>query len=248
MRWINQRWAIFSVTLVVLLCLVAWGALQYLRLHQAFPLKKVTITGAYQQIGEARLQQGLMPFLDKGLLNVSTDKIRHWVQNHYPSISDVDVSYTGFNSVRIHLQQHIPIAKLPDGELLSISGQYYKPVLPVDTSHIPLLKTDKIDVQKWMQQYHHWQAALLPLQLHITQIQHDVNGWRIELNQHISLMLGRDDIIRRFKTFIKIYPYLTAQAPKHKQLAYIDLRYRHGFAVQWQSVKNDRHAVKTKSN
>ena len=247
MRWANQRWTIISVALVVVLCVAAWGGLQYLRLHQAFPLKKVIITGAaYKQIGEARLQQGLMPFLDQGLLNVSNDKIRQWIQTNYPSISDVEVSYTGFHSVRIHLQQYIPIAKLPDGELLSVTGKYYKPVLPIDTSHIPLLKTDKIDVQKWMKQYHQWQAALLPLQLHITQMQHDVNGWLIQLDQQVSVMLGREDIDQRFKTFVQVYSGLIAKAPKNKQLAYIDLRYRHGFAVRWQSIKNNHSTTKTK--
>jgi len=246
MRWINPRWAIFSIIMVALLCVGAWGALQYLRLYQAFLLKKVTITGAYQQIGKARLQQGLMPFLDKGLLNVSSKKIRHWIQSNYPSIAAVDVSYTGFHNVRIHLRQYIPLAKLPDGELLSMTDKYYKPILPVDTHHIPLLKTDKIDVQKCISRYRQWQMALLPLRLHITQMQHDANGWRIVLNQQINLILGRDDIAQHFNTFIRVYPYLIDKAPKSKQLAYIDLRYHYGFAVRWQNIKNNSHTAKTK--
>jgi len=246
MRWINPRWAIPPILLVALLCVGAWGALQYLRLHQAFLLKKVTITGAYQQIGKARLQQGLMPFLDKGLFNVSSNKIRHWIQSNYPSIAEVDVSYTGFHNVRIHLRQYIPLAKLPDGELLSRTVKYYKPILSVDTHNIPLFKTDKIDVQKCMRQYRQWQMALLPLKLHITQMQHDVNGWHIALNQQISLMLGRDDIAQHFNTFIRVYPYLIDKAPKSKQLAYIDLRYHHGFAVRWQKVKNNYQTAQTR--
>ena len=246
MRWINQRWTVISIISVVLLCAIAWGGLQYLRLHQVLTLKKVTITGAvYEQIGKVRLQQGLMPFLDKGLLNVSSQDIRHWIQTNYPSVGTVGIRYTGFHSVQIHLQQYIPVAKLPDGELLSMSGQYYKPVLPVNTDHIPLLKTDKLKVKQWLQQYDQWQQALLPLKLHITQMQHDVNGWRISLNQQISVMLGRDTIAQRFSTFTTVYPYLVAQAPKHKQLTYIDLRYDHGFAVKWQSVKNSQQVTKT---
>mgnify|MGYP002626061203 CR=1 FL=1 len=63
-------------------------------------------------------------------------------------------------------------------------------------------------------------------------------AWRLTLNNNIELLLGREEPMKRLTRFITLYHNIETQ--KDRRAEKVDLRYPHGFAVQWTHKNNTK--------
>ena len=85
---------------------------------------------------------------------------------------------------------------------------------------------------KVLETYFSLQALLESQALKIKELVLDQrHAWHIKLTNGIKLSLGQEEITARLARFVKAYPKVFS--PAQYQVQYVDLRYKHGMAVQW---------------
>ena len=89
------------------------------------------------------------------------------------------------------------------------------------------------------------QTGALPEGLRVAEVDLNRRGeWRVVFDNGLALMLGRDDdgLARRLRHFVRTYPLLAARQGRTPRR--IDMRYEHGFAVQWRAADDGKQAAR----
>jgi cell division protein FtsQ len=97
---------------------------------------------------------------------------------------------------------------------------------------LPVLRADYGSSAEMMQHYQLLAELLLPTGLRLIEMQRDHMGaWRVETNQGIELVLGREQIGEKIKRLALVWASGLNQ--QVKEIKTIDLRYPNGLAVAW---------------
>lgn len=83
-----------------------------------------------------------------------------------------------------------------------------------------------------IEKYHLFSQILAPLQQSIAKINlSSRHAWRIQLEAGTILELGRVEMEERLRRYVSVYNHSIAHLNQGMPLAYVDLRYPNGFAV-----------------
>jgi cell division protein FtsQ len=228
-----RRFMYISVIIVIIL-LCIWA---YLSLTQPdrFPIKTVTIDGDYSHLDQQLFQQKIAPLTTSGFFAINVDAIKLQILT-FPWIYKAEVRKIFPDTIKITLIQQQPIAQWNTNALLNADGQLFQPMVSTFPHDLPLLTGPDDQSSVVLATYERMNQMLQPLKLSIVAINlSSRHAWRIELNNHTKVILGRFFIWQRFQTFLALYPKVFASAQQHA--ASIDMRYPNGFAVHWQKLK-----------
>ena len=86
-----------------------------------------------------------------------------------------------------------------------------------------------------MQRYFAMRDRLLEMGMRITALRLDARGaWELDLDNGVTVRLGRQQLDERFNTFVATAARIVAQ--RATDIAYVDMRYANGFAIGWRSA------------
>ena len=220
--------------LLSLVCLALIGFIGYIRHSGYFQLRFVHVRGHLTQVDRGAVGSVINESLRGDFFTIHLTQLQKAMAN-VPWVKRVVIRREWPNALSLTIEGDRAVARWGRSAFLVRSGQVLLgragdgvglPVLSGPVGSSPLVYQ--------MYQYVFHQLSLLHLQVvRLTLNSH--GDWRLETQNGMILKLGREHVHERLQRFIKLYPRLSMD--RRDVMAQVDLRYRNGVAVRWESYE-----------
>ena len=195
------------------------------------PIERVAVSGDLRHVSRAQLQALVNESLEGGFLSADLDYVRQPLEQ-LPWIFRVVVKRRWPNSLEIHVTEQLPIARWGDDGYVNHEGKIFRPRVIENTTELPLLVGPPSSQLQLMQYYMFMQEQLAAVKLQLSELSmNERGGLRARLSNGSELVLGRGDTEEKLQRFLGVYH--AELAARGKQVRRVDLRYKHGLAVAW---------------
>jgi len=233
-----------------------FGAGYYLlHLPSAFPIRSVQLSAVPQHVNAGQVLRVLRDSVRGNLLTIDLNHVKNNLEQ-LPWVRMVNLRREFPDRLRVLLEEHQVLAYWNDSDLVNLYGEVFTPgdearaaeavvdytsIFPGDVGQVrPKFIGPAGASAEVTEQYMQFSKQLAELNLQVKQLALSPrHAWQMHLSNGMVLELGREDMQQRLARFVAVYPYsLAAQTivDKSRQTtgagAYIDLRYRNGFAVR----------------
>lgn len=199
-----------------------------------FPIRQVIVQGVYWHVPSEDIEKIIAPYTTKGYFFANLFSLQRKLQEQLPWIQTASVSRQWPDKIVVNLNQKVAVAVLNNLALVTSSSDVFFPSLNSFPPDLPLFIGSKEKVSDMLKEYQLFTSAANSVNLSVIQVDLSSDGnWSVKLNNKIVVMLGDDDILAKFKRFIKVYEQVFV--PQHREPSYVDMRYSHGMAVNWKN-------------
>jgi cell division protein FtsQ len=227
----GMRAALAAAATLAALALGALG-LDYLLRPDTFPVRSVSFEGDFRHVSRDLLAEAVAEAASGNFYALDLEVVRRAAES-VPWVHRAAVRRRWPDGLQIAIREQQLAARWrdsawvnADGELAELSGQ--------DTpAGLPRLEGPDGSQGEVLAHYRRLSEILAPLGLEIARLELTPrHSWRITLANGLSLIAGRDEPQERLARLARHYPALAAQAGRIRQ---VDLRYTHGFAIEWRA-------------
>ncbi|MDO1509765.1 MULTISPECIES: cell division protein FtsQ/DivIB [unclassified Neisseria] len=223
------RWLMLLVVLILLGAFSVW-----VYNSPYFPVKQVKIEGDVKRTGNKQLQTVAQKYIRGNILKADLNGAQRAFEQ-LPWVAKVSVRRRLPDTVEIDLVERIPVARWKESGLVDSNGNLFKAA--TDES-FPLFEGQPGAAKVMVKHYNEFSAILKPLELEIAKLEYTPrSAWSVELNNGISVRLGREHEIKRLQRFAEIWPDILSS--QQSNLMYVDMRYKDGFAVRYRKQQEE---------
>ncbi|HTV77940.1 MAG TPA: cell division protein FtsQ/DivIB [Steroidobacteraceae bacterium] len=221
------RCAAAAGILVAVLLVISWALDQ--------PITTVSVAGRFERVAPLDVERAVKESVaGKGLVNVDLAKVRAAVHT-LPWVDTVSVQRNWPRGLAVTIGEQVAVARWGDNGLLNTRGELFAH----DATHIPreLPRLSGPDGTQAgvVQRYFGMRDRLQEMGMRITALRLDARGaWELDLDNGVTVRLGRQQLDERFNTFMATAARIVAQ--RAADIAYVDMRYANGFAIGWRSA------------
>ncbi len=196
------------------------------------PIRSVAITGRFQRVSPLDVERAVNASVHgAGLVRVSLAAVSAAVER-LPWVDTASVERSWPHGLTVRVVEQVPAARWADGGLVNTRGELFAG----DARHIPLelprLSGPDGSEPAVAQRYLAMQGRLAELGMRVTALRLDPRGsWEFDLDNGVTVKLGRREVDERFETFMTVAAKIVAQ--RASDIAYVDMRYTNGFAIGW---------------
>lgn len=228
------NWKRFSRVSILLLSLtvLAWFIVFLLK-PDTLPIKQIRAQGTFKHVDETMLHTVVKDSIQGGYFNINVDVIKNDVEK-MPWIDHVSVSRVWPDTVLIHITEQKAFARWQEGGVVNFRGELFQPNKLTINMSLPVLDGPRGTERNLTEYYLLAQEIIAPLDVDIKTVRMDARrAIRIELNNGIEIVLGREDLEDRLQRFSRIY--MKVLSPRADEIKSVDMRYSNGLAVDWRS-------------
>jgi cell division protein FtsQ len=221
------RWSATLGGLAAALLLIIWALNQ--------PITSVSVAGRFERVAPLDVERAVKEsVLGKGLVSVDLGRVRAAVRM-LPWVDTVSVQRNWPRGLTVTIGEQVAAARWGDNGLLNTRGDLFAH----DATHIPLelprLSGPDGTQVSVVQRFIAMRDRLQELGMRITALRLDARGaWELDLDNGVTVRLGRQQLDERFNTFVATAARIVAQ--RATDIAYVDMRYANGFAIGWRSA------------
>lgn len=222
---------------------LGYAGYRYLDAPGRLPLRVISITGEFTYLDQAQIRKRMAGAIDGGFLGVDMEKLRAAVLA-LPWAAEVSVRRVWPDTLRLHVVEQVPLGYWNQSAMVNLQGQIFRPARLPQFEGLPRLRGEDERASEVVAFYLQLQTGALPEGLRVAEVDLDRRGeWRVVFDDGLALMLGRDDgLARRLQDFVRTYPLLAGRQGRMPRR--IDMRYEHGFAVQWRAADDAKQAAR----
>ncbi len=205
------------------------------------PIQSVAITGRFQRVAALDVERVVRASVHgAGLLSVDLAAVSAGLER-LPWVDTVTIERSWPQGLAVHLVEQVPAARWVDGGLINIRGELFTG----DARHIPLelplLSGPEGSATAVAQRYLAMHGRLAEAGMRLTALRLDARGaWEFDLDNGVTVRLGRKSVDERFDTFMAVASKIVAQ--RAGDIAYVDMRYANGFAIGWRGGSTSQSA------
>lgn len=195
------------------------------------PIETVSITG-FKRVSPMEVERVVkQSVIGAGLVTVDLEKVRRDV-DALPWVDTVSVERSWPRGLRVVIVEQVPAARWGENGLLNTRGELFASEARHIPRELPRLSGPEGTESIVAQRYLATQGRLIEAGMRLTALRLDPRGaWELDLDNGVTVRLGRKQVDERFETFMKSALKIVAQ--RSTDIAYIDMRYANGFAVGW---------------
>ncbi len=213
---------LFGISVVLL----AYSLMHYAFQLPVFKLRTVQLSNTPQQVDLNQLNQVIKRTVDGSFFTVDLEYTRRAFEQ-LPWVRKVSVRRHFPWGLEVTLEEHVPMARWNNTDLVNTYGEVF-------AGKSKLLLPDFIGEPDTSMEVAGMYVALSQqlgeLQRSITKINLSPRfAWQLQLDNGMTLELGREQMQQRLARFVAVYPYSLAMMAR--KVSYVDLRYRNGFAA-----------------
>lgn len=221
------RWCVAAGSVAAVLLLITWALNQ--------PITTVAVAGRFQRVAPLDVERAVHDSAaGRGLVSVNLARVRAAVQA-LPWVDTVSVQRNWPRGLTVTIGEQVAAARWNENGLLNTRGELFA----TDATHIPpelprLSGPDGTQASV-VQRYFAMRDRLLEMGMRITAVRLDARGaWQLDLDNGVSVRLGRQQLDERFNTFVATAARIVAL--RAADIAYVDMRYANGFAIGWRNA------------
>ena len=221
------RWVLAAGTLAAVLLAITWALDQ--------PITSVAVAGRFERVAPLDVERAVKESVaGRGLVNVDLARVRAAVRA-LPWVDTVSVQRNWPRGLAVTIGEQVAAARWGDSGLLNTRGDLFAH----DATHIllelPRLSGPDGTQVSVVQRYFAMRDRLQEMGMRITALRLDARGaWELDLDNGVTVRLGRQQLDERFNTFMATAVRIVAQ--RATDIAYVDMRYANGFAIGWRSA------------
>lgn len=208
-------------------------------IHAAFknianrPVAAVEVDSELEKVSMAELQGVLEPLVTRPFLSINLETIKSSLEAH-PWIAEVSLSRQWPDRLLVSLKEETAIARWQNTGFLNQAGKNIELENNSTLDNLPKLSGPDGSEITVARKFVEINNLVKPLNLSVWQLKLSEDlSWQVSLNNGLVLKLGRDQILEKIERFTGVYH--NTLEPKLADIQSIDLRYRNGLAVRWQS-------------
>jgi cell division protein FtsQ len=201
------------------------------------PITRIELAGRFQRVSAMEIERAVKSKVrGAGLVSVSLESVRQAIDG-LPWVDTVSVERSWPRGLRVLIVEQVPAARWGENGLLNTRGELFES----DATHVPLelpqLSGPEGSETTVAQRYLATQGRLAEAGMRLTALRLDARGaWEFDLDNGVTVRLGRKQVDERFETFLATAQKIVAQ--RSTDISYIDLRYSNGFAIGWRGAEN----------
>jgi cell division protein FtsQ len=223
---------LLTVSLLFLLAAagVAWVSMGIVA-SERWPIRWLEINGSFQRISAEQLRASLSSRVGSSFFTVNLMELQDAAANN-AWVSAVRVQKQWPDTIRVDVQEYVPVAHWNRGQLISSGGEPFSVPEADELQGLPWLQGPEGRLGEVLEAWTGFDRMLMPLGLEIRRINLDRRGaWSLMLSNGTQLRLGRDDTVERLERLLSAWD--TLMQGQDRPPAGVDLRYTNGFAVAW---------------
>ncbi len=239
-RWQSAKqqsghYRLLKISLGILFCCAIIWSWQKLANPQTLPIKSIQITGLYEHVDHAALQQLILPYTEKGFLWADTAALQDRLQQ-LPWIYNANVKRAWPDKLIINLSEQKPVARMADNKLVNAQGDIFAVDQATIPAGLPTFISPLAEQQKLMlQNYQSMNTILAPLAVKIVALALDARqSWSLQLDNGIVVIVGKVDPLQHLQRFAQVYPQVVGASAA--AINSVDLRYASGVAVRFKNA------------
>jgi len=230
-----------QVAIAVLLPVLTVGASVLLVIGIDRPIQQIVLEGDFKRVPASALDASLRPYVASGgFLSADLAGMRKALEA-MPWIDTAQVRRKWPDGISVVVREQQPAAMWGSDGLLNIRGELFVQGVEWPGGVLPRLsgpEGSELQVAARLQEF---RRLLAPKGVEVTAVNLDARGsWQIRLASGLEVRFGRREVEARIDRFVSVLDLILAE--DLSQVAYIDMRYSHGFAVG--RVRADRHVSK----
>ena len=186
-------------------------------------------------IGESRvaIERAAGEWVGKSYFATDLEAIKSELEQR-PWVASAAVKRVWPGRLEIDIREKKPLAYWTDGRLVSRSGELFAPPNPEVAGRLPRLAGPDERVREVIAMARTMSERLVGHGLGFAGLSLETRGaWTLTLNSGVEVVLGRDQVSRRFERFITVYE--NRLASRLNEVSRVDARYSNGVAVQWKA-------------
>lgn len=218
------RAALATGTAAGVLLVVIWALNQ--------PITTVSVAGRFERVAPLDVERAVKESAaGKGLVSVDLPKVRAAVRA-LPWVDTVVVQRNWPRGLTVTIGEQVAAARWGDSGLLNTRGDLFAHTATHIPPELPRLSGPDGTQVGVVQRYFSMRDRLLEQGMRITALRLDARGaWELDLDNGVTVRLGRQQLDARFNTFMATAARIVAQ--RATDIAYVDMRYANGFAIGW---------------
>nr|WP_086938446.1 cell division protein FtsQ/DivIB [Thaumasiovibrio occultus] len=227
-----RQWGALSFFLSVLLLLVVAGIgiARWMTNADRLPLSNLMIEGELTYLATDDVREAILQLEPLGSFVTQDVSVIQAAIERLPWVASASVRKQWPDTLQVYLVEHQPRARWSDNAMLNVHGEVFVAQAPAADELVQLSGPDGSS-HRVMDEWQAFQAQLSSIGLTVTQVELDPRlAWRLQLDNGMTLELGRRSMEERVERFIMLYPRLAAA---DKGIEYVDLRYDTGAAIGW---------------
>ncbi|MBE0492940.1 MAG: FtsQ-type POTRA domain-containing protein [Thiomicrospira sp.] len=189
-----------------------------------------SIVDSLQHVSFDDVDEALVPYLAQSFWEVDLSKLKrsleqvNWIEN-----ATIKRSWPGY--LEISIEEHNPIARWGDKDLISQQGKIFRPASQQGFEHLIHLQGDRLQVPALLAVLETFQQNLSALNWQVTSLSQQVDGvFRLKFDTGQDLIVDSANWTTKLPRFVKAYPMLSKKLVESAQS--FDLRYSNGVAVK----------------
>lgn len=208
----------------------AWQLQAWLTGMDSLILRQVRVEGTFKQISRAEVQGMLAPYAGQGFFDLDVAAIKQMLQQQ-PWVRQATVRRHWPDGLVVTLLEQQPLARWGEQGLINAEAGVFYPGGKIPAG-LPRLDGVAQSEHLMLTRLHDAGLLLQPLGLKIVAMSLDERrSWRIDLDNGLRLMLGREQDMQRIRRFVAFYPSLLAA--RAAEVGIVDLRYPNGIVLRW---------------
>jgi cell division protein FtsQ len=224
-------WRIYARRAALLLGL--FGVLTILVWALDRPVRVISMDGSFQRVSPGQIEKAVAPFAHAGFMSANLDQIQHAVEA-LPWVDHARIARHWPNSLHVTVTEQTAAARWGESGLLNTRGELFVKSSAHVPAELPRLSgpegTEGLVAQRFLSAQGRMQEA----GMRIAALRLDERGaWEMDLNNGLTVRLGRRDVDERIDRFI----HTASQVIAHRltEVSYVDMRYSNGFAIGWRN-------------
>jgi cell division protein FtsQ len=197
-------------------------------------ITQVSVTGRFQRVSPVEVEQAVKARVrDIGLVSVDLVAVRRAVEQ-LPWVDSATVERQWPRALNIRVVEQVAAARWGANGLLNTRGELFISEARHIPPELPRLSGPPGSEVEVARRYLAAQGQLIEAGMRLTAVRLDARGsWEFDLDNGITVRLGRRQIDERFQRFVNAG---VGQIAAHaSDISYIDMRYTNGFAIGWRA-------------
>jgi len=232
-----------SVTLLVvalflaMLGVCAWVGMGIIT-SERWPIRWLEISGNFQRVSAEQLRANLSAEVGASFFTADLRGLQE-AATRISWVSDVQVQKRWPDTIRIAVEEYVPVAHWNRGQLVSDAGERFAVPEADEIQGLPWLEGPEERLEEVLHTWVELDQLLMPVGLEISQLRLDGRGaWSMVLDNGTQVQLGRGSTRERLQRLLASWDALLRdrESPPRD----VDLRYTNGFAVLWPQVVEQR--------
>jgi cell division protein FtsQ len=196
------------------------------------PIETIIVEGRFQRVSPLDVEQAVKQRVrGTGLVSVDLESVGRGLRR-IPWVEGASVQRAWPRGLRVFVTEQVAAARWGANGLLNARGELFISETRHIPPELPQLSGPPGSEHDVAVRYLAVRGRLMEAGMRLTAMRLDARGaWQFDLDNGVTVRLGRRDVDARFERFVAAGLALVSQ--RSGDIAYVDMRYSNGFAIGW---------------